>query len=93
MKVYVVSLAVGMLVGLIYALLQVRSPAPPAIALIGLLGMLIGEQTVPLVKRMLSREPVTASWLHRECVAKITGVAPKGKEADEPSEKSSAVDS
>ena len=47
MKLYVISLAVGLLVGIIYAVLQVRSPAPPAIALIGLLGMLIGEQIVP----------------------------------------------
>jgi len=76
MKIYVVSLAVGVLVGCIYALLQVRSPAPPAIALIGLLGMLVGEQAVPIVKKMLNREPVTAVWLRHECVARITGVAP-----------------
>jgi XapX domain-containing protein len=47
MKIYVVALAAGLLVGLIYALLQVRSPAPPVVALVGLLGMLIGEQSVP----------------------------------------------
>jgi XapX domain-containing protein len=76
MKIYIVSLATGVLVGLIYALLQVRSPAPPAIALIGLLGMLIGEQAVPIARKMLSKEPVTAAWLRTECVAQITGVAP-----------------
>lgn len=48
MKPYLVSLAVGVLVGAIYALLRVRSPAPPVIALVGLLGMLIGEQGVGL---------------------------------------------
>jgi XapX domain-containing protein len=74
MKIYIVSLATGMLVGLIYALLQVRSPAPPAIALIGLLGMLIGEQAVPIAKKMLNKEPITTSWLRTECVAHITGV-------------------
>lgn len=37
-----ISLGAGMLIGLLYALLKVRSPAPPAIALVGLLGMLIG---------------------------------------------------
>ncbi|MDB5991086.1 MAG: transporter substrate-binding protein [Herbaspirillum sp.] len=47
MKLYLISLGVGILVGIIYALLQVRSPAPPVIALMGLLGMLIGEQIVP----------------------------------------------
>ena len=36
------SLGAGMVIGLFYALLKVRSPAPPAIALVGLLGMLIG---------------------------------------------------
>ena len=39
MRTYVVSLAVGVLVGIIYGLLDVRSPAPPVVALIGLLGM------------------------------------------------------
>jgi XapX domain-containing protein len=76
MKVYLISLAVGMLVGVIYALLQVRSPAPPAIALIGLLGMLVGEQVVPTVKRLVAGEAVTVSWLRSECVGKITGVEP-----------------
>jgi XapX domain-containing protein len=47
MKLYLFSLAAGMFVGLIYSLLEVRSPAPPAVALIGLLGMLIGEQAIP----------------------------------------------
>lgn len=76
MKLYVVSLGAGILVGIIYALMQVRSPAPPAVALIGLLGMLIGEQVVPPVKRLLSGQPVTAAWFHQECTPKITGVPP-----------------
>ena len=76
MKLYVVSLGAGLLVGVIYAVMQVRSPAPPAIALIGLLGMLIGEQIVPTVKRAISGEPVTLAWFRQECVARITGVDP-----------------
>ncbi len=75
MKVYLLSLGVGLLVGVIYALLQVRSPAPPAIALLGLLGMLVGEQLVPLAKRTLAGEPVSLAWFHSECTPKITGVA------------------
>lgn len=43
MKLYLMSLGAGLLVGVIYGLLNVRSPAPPAIALIGLLGILVGE--------------------------------------------------
>lgn len=74
---YLISLGAGILVGIIYGLLHVRSPAPPAIALVGLLGMLIGEQVVPLAKRMIHGESVSAAWFHQECVPKITGVAPK----------------
>jgi XapX domain-containing protein len=50
MKPYVLSLALGLLVGVIYALFRVRSPAPPVIALVGLLGILLGEQIPPLIK-------------------------------------------
>jgi XapX domain-containing protein len=77
MKVYLISLGAGILVGIIYSLLGVRSPAPPAIALIGLLGMLIGEQVLPPVKRMIAGEPVTVAWFRQECVPKISGNAPK----------------
>ncbi|AJC16218.1 XapX domain-containing protein [Pandoraea sputorum] len=84
MKLYLVSLAVGILVGIIYGGLGVRSPAPPAVALIGLLGMLIGEQVVPPVKRLLAGEPVNLVWFHRECVPKITGLpGPVAKTAKE----------
>ncbi|MFJ9989320.1 DUF1427 family protein [Pseudomonas putida] len=53
MKPYLLSLGIGVVVGLIYSLTGVRSPAPPVIALLGLLGMLIGEQALPLGKRLL----------------------------------------
>jgi XapX domain-containing protein len=43
---YALSLAVGLGVGVAYGLLGVRSPAPPIIALLGLLGMLAGEVAV-----------------------------------------------
>ncbi|TKI07830.1 DUF1427 family protein [Martelella alba] len=49
MPVYLLSLGAGVLIGAVYALLKVRSPAPPAIALFGLLGMLAGEHLVTLV--------------------------------------------
>ena len=44
MKGLFVSFVVGLGVGAIYGLLCVKSPAPPIIALLGLLGMVIGEQ-------------------------------------------------
>jgi XapX domain-containing protein len=80
MKVYLLSLAAGVLVGVIYALLTVRSPAPPAVALLGLLGMLVGEQLVPLAKRALAGEPVSVAWFQQECTPRITGVAAKKTE-------------
>ena len=46
MKPMLISFLVGLVVGAIYALLRVRSPAPPLIALVGLLGMVWGEQLV-----------------------------------------------
>ncbi len=54
LKLYIVSLGAGLLVGIVYHLLNVRSPAPPAVALIGLLGMLLGEQVIPVGKQWLS---------------------------------------
>ncbi|MFD3453261.1 DUF1427 family protein [Streptomyces sp. NPDC058691] len=38
-----VSFAAGLLAGVLYWLLGVRSPAPPWISLVGLLGILVGE--------------------------------------------------
>lgn len=76
MKLYLLSLAVGILVGVIYGLLDVRSPAPPIIALVGLLGILIGEQVVPIGKRLLSGQPVTISWLKSDCGPHLFGALP-----------------
>ncbi len=43
MKDYFLSFLIGLGVGLVYALLRVKSPAPPLVALVGLLGMVLGE--------------------------------------------------
>lgn len=43
MSPLLISLAAGALIGVVYALLKVQSPAPPAVALVGLLGMVIGS--------------------------------------------------
>jgi XapX domain-containing protein len=53
MKTYAAALAAGVLVGVIYSLLNVRSPAPPVVALLGLLGMLAGEQIIPISRQFL----------------------------------------
>jgi len=77
-KPYLISLGAGLLVGIIYNLLNVKSPAPPTIALIGLLGMLVGEQVIPVVKRIVSGQPVLA-YVKSDCAPSILGpqAAPK----------------
>jgi XapX domain-containing protein len=72
MQPYVISLGAGLLAGILYGLLGVRSPAPPAIALIGLLGILIGEQAVPLAKRLFEGRPVMA-FLKTDCAEQVLG--------------------
>jgi XapX domain-containing protein len=76
MKAYVVSLAVGLLVGVIYALFNVRSPAPPVIALVGLLGILVGEQIPPLVKQVLGVQASSESWLQHQVKPHVFGQLP-----------------
>ncbi|MFK0685739.1 DUF1427 family protein [Ochrobactrum sp. BD67] len=78
MKMYVLSLGTGLLVGVIYSLLGVRSPAPPVVALIGLLGMLLGEQIVPLAKRAIAGQEV-ASFVKGECSEHILGSLPDNR--------------
>lgn len=77
MKTYVVSLALGLLVGVIYALFQVRSPAPPVIALVGLLGILLGEQIPPLIKSFIAPPATATSWLHHQVKPHVFGELPK----------------
>ena len=48
---YLVSLFMGLVVGAAYGLVHVRSPAPPMIALVGLLGMVLGQHAVDVAKR------------------------------------------
>lgn len=81
MKMYLVSLAVGLLVGAIYGFLNVRSPAPPVIALLGLLGMLIGEQIAPLVRRVVAGERITVTAVKAECGEHIFGELPRAQTA------------
>lgn len=76
MKPYLVSVAVGLLVGVIYALFDVRSPAPPVIALVGLLGILAGEQIPPLVKQLIQRDAPPQAWLQDQVKPHMFGKLP-----------------
>lgn len=79
MKAYLLSLAVGTLVGIIYALFQVRSPAPPVIALVGLFGILVGEQLPSLVKQFWVMDPPATNWLSDQVKPHAFGSLPTAR--------------
>ena len=81
MKTYLLSLGAGLLVGVVYSLLNVRSPAPPVVALVGLLGILLGEQIVRVAKRLLAGPPVSVSMLRKDCAQHLFGRLP-GRNGD-----------
>lgn len=80
MKPYLLSLAAGLLVGVVYALLHVRSPAPPIIALLGLLGILIGEQVPPFIRHMARGEVVASAWLRHQVTPHVFGQLPQAQQ-------------
>ncbi|RDK05341.1 DUF1427 family protein [Cupriavidus lacunae] len=73
MKPYFLSLVAGVLAGAIYALLAARSPAPPTLALVVLLGILLGEQVVPVAKRIGSSVPFSAALFYSQQTPGLTG--------------------
>ena len=76
MRAYLVSLGAGLLVGIVYSLLNVRSPAPPVVALVGLLGILIGEQIMPVARHMLEGSQLAAAWRQSHCTRHVFGLLP-----------------
>lgn len=81
MRMYLLSLGAGLLVGVIYSLLDVRSPAPPLVALVGLLGILVGEQVIPVGKQLLAGSGLIAAWREEKCTPHIFGSLP-GRNSD-----------
>ena len=82
MKLYLFSLLAGVLVGVIYSLINVRSPAPPLVALVGLLGILGGEQIVPVAKQMLSGSGFHTAWSESKCSLHMFGQLPGSQAHD-----------
>jgi len=76
MKPYLAALGAGLLVGIVYSLLNVRSPAPPVIALVGLLGILVGEQIVPFARRVWYGHPQVVAATRADCAEHILGPLP-----------------
>ncbi len=91
MKIYLLSLGAGVLVGMIYSLLNVRSPAPPLIALVGLLGILVGEQIIPVGKHMLAGLPVIGACREARCASHLFGMLP-GRHQDDAVTRQHAVE-
>lgn len=81
MKIYLISLGAGLLAGLVYGLIGVRSPAPPIVALVGLAGILLGEQIVPVAKRIADRTELTR-YVREDCASQILGTPASAKEQD-----------
>ena len=76
MKASLLSFAAGLVVGIVYSLLGVRSPAPPVVALIGLLGILLGEQIVPVGRELIAGTSIGAAWRQARCGHHVFGAMP-----------------
>ena len=83
MKVYLLSFGAGLLVGVLYSVLNVRSPAPPVVALIGLLGILLGEQIIPVGRQMIAGSAISTAWQQMRCGQHVFGALP-GAHAERP---------
>jgi XapX domain-containing protein len=79
MRISVVALATGGLVGIIYVLIDVRSPALSAAALVGPFGILTSEQVAPVAKRSLIGEPLYLCWLKTDRVPHVFWLPARSK--------------
>jgi XapX domain-containing protein len=79
MKLYALSLGAGLLVGVVYSLLQVRSPAPPLVALVGLLA---GEQIVPVGRHLLQGMDLRSACSRTQATEHVLGELPGRKSTD-----------
>ena len=66
-------LGAGLLVGIVYSVLGARLPVPPLVALIGLLGSLVGEQLLPVGQRLLAGRDLASAWQQSTCTAHLFG--------------------
>lgn len=83
MRLYLATLGAGILVGVFYSLLNMRSPAPPVIALVGLLGILVGEQILPVSKQLLAGLPLGVACRDAGCLPHLFGALP-GRLSEKP---------
>jgi XapX domain-containing protein len=79
MKAYLFSLGAGLIVGIVYSLMGVRSPAPPVIALLGLAGILVGEQVIPVAKRITASAELLR-FVRVDCANHVLGRLPGNRD-------------
>jgi XapX domain-containing protein len=78
MKVLFLSFVVGLGVGVLYGLIRVKSPAPPIVALLGLLGMVLGEQLgISMRAKKLDVRSACCSRLPCRRVLQFGGISPQ----------------
>ena len=76
MKMLMISLAVDLFVGVLYGIIRVKSPAPPIVALLGLLGMVVGEQ----LGNWVIEKKVSVAHVVSACLVGKTGMThPMGR--------------
>ncbi|WP_082595318.1 DUF1427 family protein [Paenibacillus sp. Soil750] len=51
-----IALATGIVIGVVFQLLKIPSPAPPFLGLLGLLGMFLGQRLMPWIQLWLNRK-------------------------------------
>ncbi len=86
MTAYALTLGAGLAVGVAYGLMGVRSPAPPIIALLGLLGMLAGEAVVSYLR---GHPGTLAQLFHTKSFLASRDLAPGAKNPAAPAARSS----
>ena len=84
MKLYLASLGAGLLVGIVYSLINVRSPAPPVVALLGLLGILVGEQIIPVARHLMNGDGLARAIGLADCKDHVLGQLPGRRDAADP---------
>ncbi len=66
MKVYFLSLGAGLLVGIVYSAAQRPiTRAARLLTLVGLLGILVGEQVIPLAKSLMDQGAGRQFWIYQ----------------------------
>src|SRR6202012_731500 len=87
MKVLFISFVAGLGVVALYGLIRVKSPPPPIVALLGLLGMVLGEQLgIWIQTKKLDVPPAAAvclvgkHWDQRANVQSVVSVQPHATE-------------